>query len=327
MNAVCQLLNSVTVGELGTKKVLTIPATTSVKDTFEFLIKNKILSAPIYDETEKEYTGLVDLVDIVHFVVELLGDVEFHQDLDLWDIVAGKDVFVRTAVKDISDLSQRNPFCSLPKTVPLLDVCKTLVNGAFGNTIHRVCVTGQTDKAETSITAIVSQSDVIAFINSHLASLAGCPLLDKTVQEVKLGIKTVVTIKENRPCIEAFRLMHDNQVSGIGIVDNHGTLIGNVSARDLKGIIRDQDHRLLFTTLFSKTVFDLIKEVRQAEIHESSKTRVPAITVMTTTTVRDVVRKLAATRIHRVFVKNTEQQLVGVISLRDVIDYFTQDIP
>jgi CBS domain-containing protein len=44
----------------------------------------------------------------------------------------------------------------------------------------------------------------------------------------------VVTINMKHFMIDAFKLIWDNEVSGVGVVDDNGKLVANISASDLK---------------------------------------------------------------------------------------------
>ena len=57
------------------------------------------------------------------------------------------------------------------------------------------------------------------------------------VSDITEGLtRSVVTIKESEPAINAFNTMTTKNVSGLAVVDNEGTLVGNISVRDLRGV-------------------------------------------------------------------------------------------
>lgn len=49
-------------------------------------------------------------------------------------------------------------------------------------------------------------------------------------------IREVETVSADSKALDAFRMIIDKKVSGLGIVDSRGFLVGNVSASDLKDI-------------------------------------------------------------------------------------------
>ena len=57
------------------------------------------------------------------------------------------------------------------------------------------------------------------------------------VKEMYLGVgQFVYTVEESATLIEAFRLMKIGRITGVGVVDQHGHLLANVSVKDLKKI-------------------------------------------------------------------------------------------
>lgn len=56
----------------------------------------------------------------------------------------------------------------------------------------------------------------------------------KTVEELKLGNREVISMSVNAQAIQAFYLMHVNKVSAVAIVDEKGTLVANLSASDIR---------------------------------------------------------------------------------------------
>lgn len=136
--------------------------------------------------------------------------------------------------------------------------------------------------------------------------------MGKTVDELKLGSAPPISVKESAPALEAFKLMDSKQVTGLAITDDHGKLVGNISARDLKIFIKhiDFDHLL-------QPVGEFVKELRQRAVDIKS----PTITVFGKTTFEMVVGKLAATKVHRLFVVDSETSFhpTRIISLADVL--------
>ena len=65
-----QVLASVKVGDLPrVKQVITITSSEKPVEGFQKLADNHILSAPVWDEVAHEYTGFLDVRDLVSFVV------------------------------------------------------------------------------------------------------------------------------------------------------------------------------------------------------------------------------------------------------------------
>ena len=132
----------------------------------------------------------------------------------------------------------------------LLDVCSAggLLNaapsrpGVFSPSSHRIAVFNSSG----TINNIVSQSDVIRYIDKHTAELPA-KLLASTVEDLFLGGNAsahqrgkVLVVPSTIPAIQALAKLHEAGVSALGVVSDEGVLLSNLSASDLRGI--DTDH-------------------------------------------------------------------------------------
>ena len=123
---------------------------------------------------------------------------------------------------------------------------------------------------------------------------------------------------------DAFRLMHDHHVSAVPIVDEHGALVGALSARDLRHLILEPAK---FPTL-AKPIGQFF--TKGASTHAYCATCSPRagldlFTAKETDTLEQVVRKFQAGRVHRLFVVDGSGKVTSVVSLRDVIAQFVRE--
>lgn len=105
-------------------------------------------------------------------------------------------------------------------------------NGA----VHRIAIFD----ADGEITRVVSMSDAVRYLASradHLGGLAEMNLrrlgLVGRASEIDGGL---VVVPPTTPAIEAFALMREKRVSGVGVLDDREGLIANLSASDLRCI-------------------------------------------------------------------------------------------
>lgn len=200
-------------------------------------------------------------------------------------------------------LSRRNPFHPVKEQDSLLNVCEILAKG-----VHRVPVVD----AEGKVVNIVSQSTIIQFINSHIKEANVKSELGKTINELHLGSKPVVSVHKDASAIETFRLMDNKKLSSLAVVDNDGRFIGNTSASDLKLFIKT-----LSVELLHQPIMSYLNKIRQESIEIAS----PTISVTGKDTLAVLVGKIAATKVHKLFVADD----VGgykpdrVISITDIL--------
>jgi len=100
-----------------------------------------------------------------------------------------------------------------------------------------------------------------------------------------------------------------NKVSGVGVVNEEGKLVGQVSAHNIRSMKA------------SGEMMDyLYKPYTEYKLILAKKFQVPLspITVSSSTPLKEVVDTLLSNKIHRVFVVD-DNQLTGVISFSDII--------
>jgi len=96
------------------------------------------------------------------------------------------------------------------------------------------------DATPSRITVVISQLDIIRFLHRRADTLGGV----QNASLARLGLAgesrqtrdAVVTAQWDRPAIECFKLMHDRRVSAVGVVDQAGELVANLSASDLRRV-------------------------------------------------------------------------------------------
>ncbi|KAJ7953767.1 SNF1-related protein kinase regulatory subunit gamma-1-like [Quillaja saponaria] len=133
----------------------------------------------------------------------------------------------------------------------------------------------------------------------------------------------VISIQSNDLILEAFKRMRDNQIGGLPVVEGPKRMIvGNVSIRDIRHLLLKPE---LFSDFRKLTAMDFMKTI-VSTTQETGKVVLP-ITCKLDSTVGSVVHSLASKSVHRIHVITGENEVVGVITLRDVISCFVSKPP
>lgn len=266
------------------------------------MTKHNILCAPVLDPKSNQYVGLIDMLDLVTFVVDIYKQVEKEgEETDFFSLLESGERFVTQDIKTIADISHRNPFIPVNESDTLLTVVK--LAGEKG--LHRVPVLN----AEGKVVNFLTQSALVDFLAKNVSKLGD--VVDKTVGEMLLGCKPVLKVNINSTAIEAFKLMAEKKVSAVAIVDDENHLISNVSARDIRTIA--SDHRVI-SGLFTP-IRNFLHSVYADRIMETS----PAIGCTVKDTLGTVLLKLSVSKVHRVYVVDHSHVVIGVISLSDIL--------
>lgn len=281
--------------------MVVVSSNDSLEQGFQKLSAANVLSAPVLNEETHKYTGFLDMRDLVSSVVFIAEQASSPATKTLADLFVNAK-WVGGAFS-VTYLSRRNPFKAVKASDSLVHVCELL--GSRSSKLKRVAVVDDKDQ----VIGIVSQTTLVAFLSKELshASLAA-----KSVEELALGTSPVIALEDSVPALEAFRVMDAKRITGLAIVDGHGRLVGNLSARDLKLFVKHIDFDRLL-----QPVGEFIKDLRRSSIDISA----PTITVFPHDTFQLVVGKLAATKVHRIFVTDDEAHFrpIRVISLVDVL--------
>jgi len=141
--------------------------------------------------------------------------------------------------------------------------------------------------------------------------------LDQTVDEVAFPLKRVITVASTETALNAFKTLDKFRISGLGVVAEDGSLIGNTSAQDLKYHVLDKGRESM-----SVPILSYLAKIRQREV--TARDRYPICSVKKTDTLGKIIGLLAATRYHRIFVEDDRRNPIGVCSITDLLNFATR---
>lgn len=275
---------------------------------FSKLIDAHILSAPVYDEKSHAYSGFLDVRDMVQFMLSYVEEqkkrakrVEGSLRCNWHEIITVGTKLHTDATRGmtVSYLSRKHQFHPVSANETLLPVVQTLAKG-----LHRVPVVDEQGRVKH----IISQSSIIQFVAKHAKAIK--PLLTATIESTKIGTRPVITVPDSSTAAEVFKTIATKNLSGIGVVDPHGKLVGNTSGSDMKMVLQSPKADLL-----ELSIREYLVEIRRSQ----AKTTAPIVTVQPSDTLQRVVAKLKATGMHRVFATDSDHRPLAVIAITDVL--------
>jgi len=281
------------------KTVITCKEEETIDAAFESLIANKILSLPVWSKAKNRYVGLVDVTDFVTFISH-----HFDQDIlkadDVKQFFSAKDRFTSHLVKNLSNISERNPWYPVENDAPLVRLVDTFCRG----NIHRLPIVENNGDLYT----MVSQTDMVAYIVSHLKSEFLAKLAAQKLQEKKIGNwEGVYSVKASDPALDAFKLIQEKKVQGVAVVDEDGKLVSNISASDLRLI---ENHGASLSVLF-KSCSEFV------ELAHGGKKKI--VTVSKDSTYEEASTTMHNSRTHRLYVTDEQGRPIAVVSQYDII--------
>ncbi|KNE57483.1 hypothetical protein AMAG_03192 [Allomyces macrogynus ATCC 38327] len=330
----------------GTATVVTVTSSMAVEDAFDQLVKHNINAAPIFDEERQEYIGMVTMHDLVEYVVTLVkANKSVWQELDaelgplspasespatvakkpahtpegpaISEIVSRIRQVRPVPVSYISDLAQRDPYTALPSTATL-DEAMTI----FATGIHRIVISAADDPKSKTHVGILTQSDMIRWISEHEKEAPLDAIVKLKLADLHLSNpKPIIHVTAFQPVVDALQAMHTHRVSSVAIVDGTDRLLGNISASDVKHIMRHLRYGILF-----EPCSQFINKVKTRQMLENAgKDIVPVIQVSAHALLAQVLRLLIVTHVHRVWCTQQNPQAanfqapISVVSMTDIL--------
>ncbi|EGG24598.1 cystathionine-beta-synthase domain-containing protein [Cavenderia fasciculata] len=288
-------------------EIFSVTSDDTVNSAFKKMVEKKVLSLPIFDTVHRRFNKFIDMVDIVTFCMKHLTSKELN-DMDLNFIVETKDIFKSHKVGDICDLSERNPFCPVESSAPLNVAIELMVKW----NVHRIPVID----SEGNLISILTQSRVIEYCNNHAMELNNEHQLSKRLDELPLiGTSPVLSIGDDKMAIEAFKLIYDNRVSAVSVVDKDEILVGNISVSDLRMI--GSDGSLLGRLFLPINTF-------MAMVPKDTKS--PFFNVICcrdSTTLEEVLVKFQLSKVHRIYLVDDQMKPKRCISQGDILKYLS----
>jgi CBS domain-containing protein len=204
-------------------------------------------------------------------------------------------------ITGLQDQCQLRPFEPLTEENTLLDAIQQLA----GSKVRRVPVVSADG---LRLTNILSQSKVVQI----MAGLNLPAVAEKTLMESGLADPLpVLSVRGEDPIGKAFEIIKEQHISGVPVVGINGAIIGNVSARDVYGL------------MFASGKLHLLKMPTRRFLQRLTgpQTDIRSLAVCCTgrDTLRDVMARMSAAKVHRIFLTDASDRLSRVISLGDIV--------
>jgi len=278
---------------------------TKVLDTFKL---HKILSSPVLSKGSSKVLGMLDMLDLVTFLTAKI-EIPF-----LTEAIANHALnsFLSKTAKDVVELSSRNWWNELQETASLPQLISVLSN----QNAHRVAVLNEKKKVYN----IISQMDVLSFLFQHQSTF---PQMMEAPISQWISDKKVETVSGDQTLAEAFKTIWESEVTGVGVVDDDGKLIGNISASDLKNCGRTSNELIqeLYQPINEYLGF---VESEDASTRNPSFSKHPLVVSKLSDTTASIFSSIINKRVHRVYIVDDADCPVNVVAPCDLLALFKE---
>ncbi|MDR3063855.1 MAG: CBS domain-containing protein [Methanobrevibacter sp.] len=232
---------------LATKDVITIPPTTSIKETSEIMAKHKFRRLPITDPGSGRLLGIVTSMDILNF---LGGGDKFNLMEEKYH-----DNFLRAINESVKEIMTKNVFSLTHK-----DSISTAIKIMLEKDVGALPIIGESQK----ILGIVTERDFALALRGVLT--------DELVKDFM--VEEVITTTPGTPIEGATKIMFRNNLRRIPIIGKEdlphlkdGKLVGILTANDILRYFSEKD---LFTHIKSNSALEVlntfVSEVMKKEV-------------------------------------------------------------
>lgn len=305
------------VSELPTRDVVSVTSSEPFDEAFMKVVAAGVLSAPLFDEASGKWVGFIDIRDLVSLSLVVYDKVKAAAGThDSESLLKHVWEHVRHAKDGLTTvhMAKRNPFITIEPGAPLITLVKLLLN-LRSTRARRVAVV---DPATGKLVNVVSQMNLVQFVAKQLnivdehSDKVHFAELKQTVAACGCATFPALTIDEHASAYDAFKKLETSHVGGLAVVNDKGVITGNISARDIKTFAKNP--KMSFMAL---PVKEFLAHLRG----EAIDIRAPVMALHTTSPLRRAVFLFAGTRVHRLYVVDSDQSFkpIGVLSLSDAI--------
>ncbi len=140
---------------------------------------------------------------------------------------------------------------------------------------------------------------------------------------------SVIVVKVDQTLEQAARLMLDNNIGGIPVVDDRGKVLGIVTESDFSA----KEHAIPFSRIYAPQLFgEWMSKEGIEKAYEAARNitvdkimSAPVVTISPEDTVAEAVRKMLEHRIHRLLVTQHDVP-EGIISRHDLLKLVVSEI-
>jgi CBS domain. len=294
-------------------KLLSINSLYSVQQAFEALVSHNLTSIPVSlsqsDSHDLANCLTFDYSDLNTYLLLVMNKIsindlstsEFKDPEYITKQIARAKRGEEVPVEFIIKLHPKNPFIKFAENDTLARPMETLGNG-----VHRIAITDP--QSPNTITGILSQRRLIKYMWENARRFPALDFyLNSTLQDLKIGSTTPITIYEDQQLIEALHKMFHERVSSLAVIDRTRTLKGNISIVDVKNVSSSKNSHLLFKSVLNFIGYNLTQKGI-----EEGQDQFPIFHVNNQSSLGRVIAKLVATQSHRLWIVDSPTRSVSI---------------
>ncbi|KAF9437053.1 AMP-activated serine/threonine-protein kinase regulatory subunit [Entomortierella beljakovae] len=280
-------------------KQIVLDTTLLVTKALSVLMQYNIVSAPLWDSTNRKFAGMLtatDFINLIQFYYSHSSYTAAIREMDLFQISQLRDVEKVIGVPP-PELFSLHPLQSL------YDACQLLVESRA----HRLpLVDVDSETGEEMIVSVLTQYRILKFIAMNYQDEK---TLRQPLSELKIGIYTDLAVADlSTSVMSVIDMFVKRRISSVPIVDEDGVVLNVFETVDVMSLVKAG----VYTDL------DLC-------VAEALLRRPEDFGGVHTCTLNDSLSSIFGTirtsQVHRLIVVDSDNKLKGIVSLSDIMRY------
>ncbi|KAF9428968.1 AMP-activated serine/threonine-protein kinase regulatory subunit [Podila epigama] len=278
---------------------IVLDTTLLVKKALSVLMQYNIVSAPLWDSTNRKFAGMLtatDFINLIQFYYSHSSYTAAIREMDQFQISQLRDVEKMVGVPP-PELFSLHPLQSL------YDACHLLVESRA----HRLpLVDVDSETGEEMIVSVLTQYRILKFIAVNYQDEK---TLRQPLSELKIGIYSDLAVADlSTPVMSVIDMFVKRRISSVPIIDEDGVVLNVFETVDVMTLVKAGVYRDL----------DLC-------VAEALLRRPEDFAGVHTCTLNDSLSSIFGTirksQVHRLIVVDNENKLQGIVSLSDIMRY------
>jgi 5'-AMP-activated protein kinase, regulatory gamma subunit len=263
--------------------------------------------APLWDPTQCQFVGLLTVTDFVDILRHYRSSGMDVADLAVHSI---KDILVYATKQDAV---RARGFRCADSNCTLKQACQLMLTN--GQDYLPIVFAD-----DMRVLSCMTYTNILEHLVTHFREQRR--LFDDSIVDLKIGTygDSLVSVTPNQTLSDALGLMKKHKLSALPVVDA-GThkIVGVYSRSDITFLTKAIDAEDAVRNL-DMPLADILSQTRQdVTTPDALRTCSPSHTLQA------IFESFAQLRFHRLYVVDTEERLVGIVSARDLVAYFLHD--
>ena len=284
-------------------------------------------AAPLWDSSTRQFVGLLtvtDFIDVLRYYRRTKGNVSTLATRSIADILSDSNILGSVLVRHVPKCGQRDAaaaqaashhgvFISASVNATLKQACLLLHR-------HSLDFLPVILEDDMRCLATITYTNILEHLVTHFREQRR--LFDDTVFHLGIGTyhEDVVTARATESLAEVLHILHVNGLSAIPVVDDNSKIVGVYSRSDITFLAAATDAEDAVSNL------DLTLDVLMSQRRTDVTTPDALHTCTKAHTLQSIFEYFAQWKFNRLIVVDEHERVVGVVSTRDLVAYFLEDI-